>query len=218
LCKRLGRRNVLDGVDFELSRGRIAVLLGANGAGKTTLLRVLAGIALPSEGELEIDGGGDRRRARGAVGYLGHDTMLYGSLSAAENLHFAARLYGREPDRVTTLLKTVELDGVAEQRADSFSRGMRQRLALARVQVHEPSVLLLDEPFNALDPSSASALGRTLRALREGGTAVCFVSHDLERAGQLADTAWVLQHGRARRVADAPFAPDTLARALEPRP
>ena len=124
LCKRLGRRNVLDGVEFELSRGRIAALFGANGAGKTTLLRVLAGIALPSRGVVEVDGARDRRRARAAVGYVGHDTMLYASLSAAENLRFAARLYGQPADRVTELLRAVELDAVADQAAGSFSRGM----------------------------------------------------------------------------------------------
>ncbi len=215
LCKRLGRRNVLDGVEFELSRGRIAALFGANGAGKTTLLRVLAGIALPSRGVVEVDGARDRRRARAAVGYVGHDTMLYASLSAAENLRFAARLYGQPADRVTELLRAVELDAVADQAAGSFSRGMRQRLALARAQIHQPAVLLLDEPFNALDPRAAIALEATLGALRERGTAVCLVSHDLARATALADTAWVLRRGRTRRVADTPIDPKDLAAELE---
>lgn len=218
LRKRLGHRYVLDRVDFELLRGEIALLLGANGAGKTTLLRILAGLALPSEGRIEIDGATDRRRARGAIGYVGHETMLYGSLTAEENLRFAARLYRCDPDRAVRLLEDAELDGVADQRADSFSRGMRQRLALARAQVHAPSVLLLDEPFNALDPRAAATLENTLRALREQGTAVCVVSHDLERAAQLADAAWVLGRARAERVTETPIGLDVLRRAMDAHP
>jgi heme ABC exporter ATP-binding subunit CcmA len=217
LCKRLGRQNVLDGVDLELRRGEIAVLLGANGAGKTTLLRVLAGLSLPSRGSVEIAGSRDRRQARAAVGYVGHETMLYGALSAAENLRFAARLYGHGPERVRGLLEAAELVGVADQRAESFSRGMRQRLAIARAQVHEPSVLLLDEPFNALDPRAAAALDQTLRHLRDTGAALCLVSHDLERAAKLADVVWVLRRGRVESVATAPVDPEVIGHALEAR-
>ncbi len=217
VSKRLGRRPVLDGVDLHLAPGEITALLGVNGAGKTTLLRVLAGLALPSEGRVEVNGETDRRAARAAVGYVGHDTMLYGALSAEENLRFAARLYDVDPARAGALLEAAELDGVAGQRADSFSRGMRQRLALARAQVHEPAVLLLDEPFNALDTRSASGLEATLRGLRDAGTAICVVSHDLDRAARLADTAWVLRRGRCERVAP-PLDPEALGRALEPGP
>lgn len=218
LQKRLGQRYVLDNVNFELIRGEIAVVLGANGAGKTTLLRVLAGLALPSGGSVEIDGSADRRRTRGAVGYVGHETMLYGSLTAAENLRFAARLYNSDPDRALRLLEEAELGAVADQRAESFSRGMRQRLALARAQVHEPAVLLLDEPFNALDPRAAASLERSLLALRDSGTAVCVVSHDLGRAAQLADAAWVLRRARAVRVTETPIDLGVLTAAMEVQP
>lgn len=218
VSKRLGRRAVLDRLDFELLPGEIAVLVGANGTGKTTLLRVLAGLSLPSEGQLEISGATERRRARAAVGYVGHETMLYGALSAAENLRFAARLYGRGGDRVDDLLEAVGLRGVADQRVGSFSRGMRQRLALARAQVHEPSILLLDEPFNALDPSSTEAFASSMRGLRNAGTALCFVSHDLELAAHLADVAWLLRSGRCERVAGATLELHALHNAMAATP
>ncbi len=213
VSKRLGRREVLDGVDLQLDPGEISALLGANGAGKTTLLRILAGLALPSAGRVTVGGAADRRGARRAVGYVGHETMLYGALSAEENLRFAARLYGADPTRARTLLDAAELGGVADQRVDSFSRGMRQRLALARAQVHGPAVLLLDEPFNALDARSAAALEATLVSLRDAGTAICLVSHDLDRAARLADRAWVLRRGRCAPV-PGPFDRVALERVV----
>lgn len=214
LSKHLGRRAVLDGIDFSLERGEISALLGANGAGKTTLLRVLAGLSLPSAGRIEVATSSDRKTARSTVGYLGHDTMLYGALSAEENLAFAARLYGRGRERIGPLLEAVGLAGVAHHKVASFSRGMRQRLALARAQVHDPAILLLDEPFNALDPNAADALADSLRATRETGTAICLVSHDLERVARLADSAWLLRESHCHRLA-SPLTLEGLRRALE---
>lgn len=215
LTKRLGRRAVLAELDLCLSSGELVALLGENGAGKTTLLRCLAGIAQPSAGLVVSAASRDRRYARRAIGYVGHETLLYGGLTARENLIFTSRLYGDpNPERVDRLLRELSLDRVAEHRAETFSRGMRQRLALARALVHEPRVLLLDEPWSALDPVSAASLEERLREFRGGGGAALFASHDLERCAALADRALLLRAGRAEIAAAGPLRADALARAL----
>jgi len=213
LEKRFGRVHALRGVDLALERGRTLAVLGPNGAGKSTLLRLLAGLARPSAGTLVVGDAGsarassaERRRARAAVGYLGHATLLYPDLTARENLLFAARLHGvsEAQARADALLEQQGLLGVADRLTRSFSRGMAQRLAIARGLVHDPSILLLDEPFTGLDPSAAEALERQLRQLRDQGRTLVLVTHELARACALADAAIVLSRGLVVHRATGP--------------
>lgn len=202
LEKRFGRVIALRGIGFAVEPGEAVAILGANGAGKSTLLRLLAGLSRPTSGSLEAlpEGSGaplSREAHRREVGYVGHATLLYGELTARENLVFAARLHHRMPDRtsVDALLDEFGLLEVADRRAGTFSRGMAQRLSIARAIVHGPRVLLLDEPFTGLDESSANRLSARLGGLRRGGRTLILVTHDPARATELCDRALVLHRG-----------------------
>jgi len=203
--KRFGRVSALRGVDFDIKAGESVSILGANGAGKSTLLRILAGLSRPSAGRFEAHRDGEsaplkRDALRGAVGYVGHATLVYGELSARENLAFAARLHSVAPerDRIDAILADVGLQDVADRRAGTFSRGMAQRLSIARAIVHNPPVLLLDEPFTGLDESSAERLSSQLSNLREGGRTLILVTHDPRRAVELSERAFILHRGEIR--------------------
>ena len=198
LAKRFGPVTALAGVDLAVETGAVVAVLGPNGAGKTTLLRILAGLARPSAGDVHYAGGADRRSARRFVGYIGHATFLYPQLTARENLRFTARLYGvADADaRIATLLAELGLEHVADRVAAGFSRGLAQRLAIARALVHDPRLVLLDEPFTGLDPVSADRLALRIEALRSAARAVVLVTHDLARAAALADRAIVIVRGR----------------------
>jgi ABC-type multidrug transport system ATPase subunit len=201
LKKRFGALSALRGIDLEVSSGTIHAVLGPNGAGKSTLLKILAGLAQPSEGEVEIVVGDKRldpRKARHAIGYVGHATLLYPELTASENLIFAGRLYSVQDaaDRAKTLLEEEGLSDVADRRAGTFSRGMAQRLAIARSRVHAPEILLLDEPFTGLDRRSADALAERLIDLRDKSHALVLITHDLRQAGEIADRADTLIRGK----------------------
>jgi ABC-type multidrug transport system ATPase subunit len=179
LEKRFGVKRVFTGVDVDLGLGDFLLVTGPNGAGKTTLLRVLAGLAAPTRGELELPD-------RAVVGYLGHEPLAYRELTPLENLHLFGRLY-RVPERgerIGMLLERFGLWDVRAERVGTFSRGMQQRLALCRVLLHDPNCLVLDEPFNALDASGAELLDRTLEELRD--RAIVVATHDPERVAQLA--------------------------------
>ena len=179
LSKRFGVKRVFDRVDLDLARGDFLLVTGPNGAGKTTLLRVLAGLAAPTKGELELPN-------RALVGYLGHEPLVYRELTPLENLHLYGRLY-RVPERgerIGMLLERFGLWEARDQRVGTFSRGMQQRLALCRVLLHEPQFLVLDEPFNALDAAGAELLDRTLEEL--GDRAVIVATHDPDRVEHLA--------------------------------
>jgi heme exporter protein A len=180
LGKRFGDKRVLRGVDLELLAGGFAVVTGANGSGKTTLLRMCAGLALPSEGELRVDA------TRGQIGYLAHEPLVYRELTALENLELYGRLY-RVPERrerTGMLLERFGLWDVRHDRVASYSRGMTQRLALCRVLLHDPKLLVLDEPYSALDEAGAALLDDLLGERRT------FVvsTHDPARIDQLATT------------------------------
>ncbi|HEY7537170.1 MAG TPA: heme ABC exporter ATP-binding protein CcmA [Gaiellaceae bacterium] len=180
LSKRFGARRVFERVDVEVGPGDFLLVTGPNGAGKTTLLRVLAGLAAPTRGELELPD-------RALVGYLGHEPLLYRELTPLENLHLFGRLY-RVPERgerIGMLLERFGLWDVRGQRVGTFSRGMQQRLALCRVLLHDPQCLVLDEPFNALDAAGAELLDQTLADLH-GGRALVVATHDPQRVGHLA--------------------------------
>jgi heme exporter protein A len=194
-----GRRALSD-VSTTFAPGRIAAVLGPNGAGKSTLLGILSTLIHPSAGEIRW---GDDRLGRGSllrarIGYVGHDPGLYGDLTATENLTLFARLYGVADARAraAALLARVGLaEAAAEAPARTFSRGMLQRLALARALVHDPALLLFDEPAAALDPTGADWLARELGAEREAGRVVVLVTHDLAAAA-VADQVVILRRGR----------------------
>jgi heme exporter protein A len=189
------------GVDFALAAGEFLTLFGPNGAGKTTLLRMLAGLVRPTRGEVHIAGeavtGGDGAWRRD-LGVLSHQTFLYAGLSAAENLEFYGRLYGldRLRERVGEALEGV---GLWERRGDrvrGFSRGMQQRLALARTLLHDPRLVLLDEPYTGLDPHAAAMLNGVLERLRDGARTVVLVTHNLSQGLELASRVAIQVGGR----------------------
>jgi heme exporter protein A len=198
LTKRFGALTALADLDLEVAPGTAVAVLGPNGAGKSTLLRILAGLAKPTAGTVRYAGDAVRQRARARIGYIGHATFLYPALTARENLLFAARLHGvaAPRERAAALLAELGLVPVADRAAGSFSRGLAQRLAVARALVHDPALLLLDEPFTGLDPLSADRLAERIAVLRAAQRALVLVTHDLARAAALADRALVLVDGR----------------------
>ena len=185
--KRYGRKRVLTGIDVAVPVGGFALVTGPNGSGKTTLLRMLAGLAAPSRGDLVVDA--DRSR----VGYLAHESLVYRELTALENLDLYGRLY-RVPERrerIGMLLERFALWDARNQRAGSYSRGMLQRLALCRALLHEPELLLLDEPYSGLDAEGAELLDREL-AERRGSATFLVATHDPGRLAPLATGALAL--------------------------
>jgi heme exporter protein A len=181
LEKRYGRRRVLDGVDIELGRDGFLLVTGPNGSGKTTLLRLVAGLAAPSKGTLEV------AVDRGHVGFLAHEPLVYRELTALENLDLFGRLY-RVPERrerIGMLLERFGLWEARNERVAAYSRGMTQRLALCRTLLHDPDLLLLDEPYSALDEHGAALLDRELEELA-GTRALVVSTHDPVRLERLA--------------------------------
>ncbi len=187
LEKRYGRKRALRPLDLDVASGSFLVVTGANGSGKTTLLRLLAGLAAPSRGTLEVE------VDRGRLGYLGHEALVYRELTALENLDLYGRLY-RVPERRERIGMLLERFGLWEargERASAFSRGMLQRLALCRALLHDPDLLVLDEPFTALDVQGAALLDHQLAEL--GGTRTVVVStHEPERLQRLASARLAL--------------------------
>ena len=184
LGKRFGDKRVLRNVELEVAAGGFAVVTGANGSGKTTLLRLCAGLARPSEGELHVDA------ERAQIGYLGHEPLVYRELTALENLDLYGRLY-RVPERrerIGMLLERFGLWDVRHDRVASYSRGMTQRLALCRVLLHDPALLVLDEPYSALDEAGAALLDELLGEKRTHVVA----THDPARLEGLATTRLAL--------------------------
>jgi heme ABC exporter ATP-binding subunit CcmA len=200
LARRYGRSWALRGVDLELEAGEAVALLGANGAGKSTLLTLLATLHRPTEGSLEIFGHDPHRHhaaVRRRLGYVAHATLLDDGLTARENLVYYARLF--DLDRVDAVveesLDRVGLKARADDRASGFSRGMRQRLSLARALLHDPELLVLDEPFTGLDAPGCRDLALRLRAEKEKGRAVILATHQLERVLSWCDRALLLHRG-----------------------
>jgi heme exporter protein A len=207
VSRHFGRRRVLNKISFRCDAGEIVALLGANGAGKSTLLAIAATLLAPSAGVVQY---GDVTAASGAalrarIGVLGHDLFIYPELSAFENLAFFARAYAvSDVDR--TVKVALERAGL-EQRDDPagrFSRGMRQRLALERALLHDPRLVLLDEPFTGLDDAATFALRTRLAALRTAGCIVLVATHDLETIDGVADRAILLRGGRLISMDEGP--------------
>jgi ABC-type multidrug transport system ATPase subunit len=187
LGRAFGARRVICDLDLDLPRGGFLLVTGPNGSGKTTLLRLVAGLLVPTAGELVVDAPRER------VGFLGHEPLVYRELTALENLDLYGRLY-RVPERrerIGMLLERFGLWQVRNQRAGTLSRGMLQRLALCRTLLHEPELLVLDEPFNALDEDGAGLLDRELGQLRPHATFVV-ATHDPERVAPLASARLAL--------------------------
>jgi heme exporter protein A len=183
LGKSFGEKRVLRGVDLELARGGFAVVTGPNGSGKTTLLRICAGLALPTDGELHVEA------ERVQVGYLGHEPLVYRELTAFENLELYGRLY-RVPERrerIGMVLERFGLWEVRHERVASYSRGMTQRLARCRVLLHDPALLVLDEPYTALDAQGVELLDAQLAELR-GERTFLVSTHDPARVEPFATT------------------------------
>ena len=208
VSRHYGRQRALSRVSLDVRAGEIIGLLGPNGAGKSTLLGVLATLIAPSRGRVLY--GDLPARALGAalrrrLGYLSHELQLYPELTAGENLEFFARLYGdtRPADRVAAALAQARLADRGEDRVGTFSRGMRQRLALERALLHEPRLVLLDEPFTGLDERSVGDFVARLRGLRAAGRMVLLATHDLDVVDGLLDRAVVLRAGRTVPLAAA---------------
>ena len=202
VSRHYGRRRVLSQVSFTIDAGDVLALLGANGAGKSTLLAILATSLRPSSGDVHYD----RRTAgergpglRSRIGLLAHDLYLYPELSARENLTFFAKLYALDgiDHLVTTALERAGLTRRADESVGTFSRGMRQRLALERALLHDPDLVLLDEPFTGLDQRSSDTLLARLGELRRAGRMVVVATHDLDMAGQISSRTLLLKNGTA---------------------
>lgn len=192
LGKRFGRVHALRDVTFDIDAGTDVAIVGANGSGKSTLLRLIAGLARPSAGQVEIKGE-DPRRHKAIIGFLGHETYLYPYLTVSENIHFYARLYGADKDRAAMMIETVGLGDLAQTLVHTLSRGQTQRAAIARALLHDPDILLLDEPYAGLDRQGADALADWIK--RPDRTTV-MVTHDAGRGGAFADHILELSHGR----------------------
>jgi heme ABC exporter ATP-binding subunit CcmA len=209
LVRTFGSQRAVDGISFTLAPGQLLTLLGPNGAGKSTLLRVLAGGLRATSGEVRL--GGEPLDLKSPdwlrrVGVLSHQTALYGHLTARENLAFYGTLYDVDDldGRVVRGLQSVDLASRADEPVRTFSRGMRQRLALARTLLHDPDVVLLDEPYTGLDAYAASVLRGVLATLRDGRRTVLLVTHNLTEGLALADRLAVQVRGRL--TLDAPIA------------
>ncbi len=187
VSRRFGYRQIFRQISLSIKPGEVLALIGPNGAGKTTLLRVLAGLLKPTEGTVT---------RRGTIGLVAHHSMAYDALTARENLAFAARLWGiKEKSRIDGLLDQVGLSKWGEQRTATFSRGMTQRLAIARALVHDPEILLLDEPLNSLDEPGAQVVLGLMEELAERGRAIAVVTHQFEQIAQLATSVGYLVGG-----------------------
>jgi len=200
LIKRFGLKTVLRGVDFQAQPGEFVALLGPNGAGKTTFLRILATLARPSLGQVVVAGyqlPGQAAEVRRMLGVVSHLPLLYGDLTAEENLRFYARMYALE-NETARIGEVLELVGLSARRRDlvrTFSRGMQQRLAIGRAVLHDPEVMLFDEPHTGLDQDACDMLDTVLREVAARGRTVVMTSHDLARVGDLASRFDVLSRG-----------------------
>lgn len=219
VSRHYGRRRAVSRVTFQVVRGQILGLLGPNGAGKSTLLSLLATLLKPTSGTIRfgtrsIADADDSLRSR--IGVLGHDLFLYPELTARENLAFFAALYSlRDPDAIAhQALDRAGLADRGDEVVTSFSRGMRQRVALERALIHSPRLVLLDEPFTGLDDASTAALVARLKGLRDEGAIVVLATHDLDLADGLLDEAVFLRDGRVVHSAARPEALRSTYRAI----
>src|SRR5215213_654958 len=206
VSRTFGRRRAVDSVDVSLRAGECLALFGPNGAGKTTLLRLVAGLLKPTSGTVRVGGSTLRNdaAARGQIGLISHQSMLYRALTARENVEFAARLYGvPDPRRAAEVaLETMRIADRADAPVRTLSRGLQQRVSIARAIVHEPSVVLLDEPYTGLDAAGGAALTDMLHVLRSSGAALVLVTHNVDEGLAVASHAAIMIAGRVVRHDD----------------
>ena len=200
LVKRFGLKTVLRGLDFEVQPGEFVALLGPNGAGKTTFLRILASLSRPSLGAVSVAGyrlPDQAAAVRARLGVVAHLPLLYGDLTAEENLRFFGRMYGISnlESRITEVLEMIDLSSRRRDLVRTFSRGMQQRLAIGRAVLHDPDVMLFDEPYTGLDQDASAMLDDVLRSVAAKGRTVVMTSHDLMRAEDLATRFDILSRG-----------------------
>jgi heme exporter protein A len=201
LTKTFGTHYALRGVSLQVNRSEATAIFGPNGAGKTTFLRIISGLSRPTSGEVFFNGKPlqeNPEAARAQIGVIGHQSFLYSELTAAENLTFYGKLYGLNdlPSRIKQALEEVGLEARVGDRVAGFSRGMLQRLAIARAMIHNPTILFLDEPFTGLDQHAATMLADWLRRLRSEQRTILLVTHDLEQGMSLADRIVIFVRGR----------------------
>jgi len=203
LSRVFGVRRALDRLDLEIPEGEFLTLFGPNGAGKTTLIKILARLARPSSGTVRVFGtdlhGAESEAARRRIGLVGHASFVYAGLSARENLMFYSRMHG-VPDPEARSRELLSEMGLAEREDDpvaTFSRGMQQRLSIARALVHDPDLVLLDEPYTGLDPNASDLLSGRLREIHSRGRTILMTSHDLALGHQLSTRFVILHRGRA---------------------
>jgi len=200
LVKRFGLKPVLRGVDFEVQPGEFVALLGPNGAGKTTFLRILSSLSRPSLGDVRVAGyrlPNETAQVRARLGVVSHLPLLYGDLTAEENLRFYSRMYGIA-NLETRMNEVLDMVGLTNRKRDlvrTFSRGMQQRLAIGRAVLHDPDVMLFDEPYTGLDQDASAMLDGVLKTVAAQGRTVVMTSHDLARAEELATRFDVLSRG-----------------------
>ncbi len=208
LVKSFGNYTALRGIDLKVPVGSTLAVFGPNGAGKTTLIKILASIMRPTSGKILIEGlelKDNAEMVRTRLGLVAHQSYLYGNLSAWENLDFYARMYGVEDryNRIGELLDMVNMTGRKHDRLSTFSRGMQQRMALARALLHKPSILLLDEPETGLDQQALSVMWDIIRREETGRRSIIFTSHSFERALAVCDDVLILERGRIAFKAQA---------------
>ena len=210
--KTYGTTVALRDVTLSAPSGRIVALLGPNGAGKSTVLRIAAGVTRATRGSVQVwAAGAGPDGVRRAIGFAGHRTFLYGALTAEENLRFYADLYGIPSAAVAPALERFGLAAARHRRVQELSRGLAQRLSLARALLHDPRVVLLDEPFTGLDAAVTDHLAGVLRGMRAGGCTVLIATHEWDTARALADDAVVFARGRVvLRTTAAALSPSEL--------
>lgn len=196
VVKRFGPVTAVRNVSLVIDKGQFVTLFGPNGAGKTTLLQIVAQLSQPTAGALTFPDN-DTLQLRKLIGYVSHQSLLYGQLTGFENLHFYARLYGlTDPaGRATAMLEKMDLARASHQLTATYSSGMKQRLSLGRALIHEPQLLLLDEPYAGLDRHGSRLLTDVLRQLREQGRTVILITHNLTEGLTLADRVLVMRRG-----------------------
>lgn len=197
IVRQFGRFAALRGITAEFAPGKLYVILGENGAGKSTLLRVIAGLLAPSAGTVRVLGESSFRQAAPRVGYMGHAPLLYDELDAMENLRYFAGLYGIHDDaRCSDAIRRVGLDPQLSRRVGQYSQGMRQRTSLARAIVHDPELMLLDEPFSNVDVTSARAMARLLGTMRDAGKTIFVVTHQAALMEPVTDECVLIAAGK----------------------
>jgi ABC-2 type transport system ATP-binding protein/heme exporter protein A len=202
LSKAFGSHSVLKNIDLTIKRGEFVTIFGPNGAGKTTILKIMSTLVAPSGGSVMVGGFDVTKKPveiRSLIGVISHETYLYSDLTAEENLRFFGQMYGMDKEklaaRVDELLQEVGLEYRSNGRVGTFSRGMKQRLSIARAVIHEPSILFLDEPYTGLDQHAASTFEKVLQGLDAKNTTKVMISHNIERSLKLCDRVLILTEG-----------------------